>query len=71
VTRRERWQTLAAVGAVLLAAGLHALMAPAASPWIVNAAVLGAVAVCAYVATGNALHNREIRRREREDDPQP
>lgn len=64
MTGREKVQTLAAVAAVALAAGAHALMSPPPSPLYVNAFVLAAVAVCAYVATGNAFHNREVTRQE-------
>lgn len=67
MTGRERLQTLAAVAAVALAAGAHALMAPPPQPLYVNAFVLAAIAVCGYVATGNALHNREVTRQEAAD----
>lgn len=65
---RERWQALAAVAAVALAALAHAVMSPPPSPALVNTAVLFAVAACAYTATGNLLHNRQISREEAADE---
>jgi hypothetical protein len=67
VNRRQAIPTAVAVLAVAAAAIAHALMSPPPSGPLVDAAVLAAVAVCAYTATGNALHNREIRREEAAD----
>ncbi|WNI19914.1 protein kilB [Actinacidiphila sp. ITFR-21] len=53
----------AAIGAVAAAAVFHILISAPPSPWWVNAMVLTTVAVCTYTATGNTLHNREIRRK--------
>lgn len=62
MNRRQTIPTAAAVLAVVAAAVAHALLSPPPSGPLVDAAVLAAVAVCAYTAAGNALHNRQIRR---------
>jgi len=58
----QRLQTGSAIVCVIAATAAHMLMSPPPSPVWVNLMVLAAVAVCAYTATGNALHNRGIRR---------
>jgi hypothetical protein len=65
VTRRQIVPAAAAVAAVILAAVAHTLMNPPPSGALVDAAVLAAVAVCAYTAAANGLHNGEIRKAER------
>lgn|GEM_PF-4613874 len=65
MNRRQAAQAVVSVWGVVAAAGLHSVMSPPPSPWWVNACVLSAVAVCGWVGTGGALHNREIRRAER------
>lgn len=62
MTGRQAVPTVAAVIAVAVAAVAHMLMAPAPSPMLVNVAVLGAVAACAYTATANLQHNRQVDR---------
>lgn len=64
MNRREAVPAAAAVAAVALAAAAHALMSPPPSPALVNACVLAAVAVCAYVSTANAMHNRAVDRQD-------
>lgn len=64
MTGRQKWQTLAAVAAVVLAAVAHALMSPPPSPPLIDAMVLATVALCAYTTVGATLHNRQIRQEE-------
>jgi len=65
VNRRQVIPAAAAVAAVALAAVAHGLMNPPPSGPVVDAVVLAAVAVCAWTAAANHLHNGEIRRAER------
>lgn len=65
MNRRQVIPAAAAVAAVILAAVAHGLMNPPPSGPVVDAAVLAAVAVCAWTAAANHLHNGEIRRAER------
>jgi hypothetical protein len=64
VNRRETVPAAAAVAAVVVAAVAHAVMSPPPSPALVNACVLAAVAVCAYVSTANLMHNRAVDRQD-------